>query len=149
MCWRLAMFRIRERGRATKSPKAVRMMSRRFELFSSSRKLAMMGGPRSPITTKNAIVTPTRYPMIPSSIRSLPVVPKVWNAKFSKFLLLARRADLRSRWQVTFTRMPLHRIMTMARIIPHCLKQYGIERTATPIMEFASVITGRNDIFKC
>ena len=71
------MFLIRERGRATKSPRAVRMISLRLELFSSSRKFAIMGGPRSPITTKNAIVTPTRYPMIPSSISSLPVVPKV------------------------------------------------------------------------
>ena len=34
----------------------------------------------------------------------------------------------------------------MARIIPHCLKQYGIDKIATPMMEFARVITDRKDM---
>ena len=54
------MFLMRESGRATKRPRAVRMTSRRLPEFSSSVRLAMIGGPRSPITTKKAIVTPTR-----------------------------------------------------------------------------------------
>ena len=37
--------------------------------------------------------------------------------------------------------------MTVARIIPHCLKQYGMDRTATPMMELARVIIDLRDIF--
>ena len=60
MYWRLAIFLMRERGRATNRPRAVRITSRRLPEFSSSVKLAMIGGPRSPITTKKAMVTPTK-----------------------------------------------------------------------------------------
>ena len=95
------MFLMRERGRATNSPRPVRMTSLRLALFSTSARLAMIGGPKSPITTKNAIVVPTMYPIMPSSMKSLPLLPKLWNAKFSKFLLLDRRADLSRRWQET------------------------------------------------
>ena len=42
---------------------------------------------------------------------------------------------------ITFTSIPLKRIMIVARIIPHCLKQYGMARILTPIMELANVMT--------
>ena len=36
--------------------------------------------------------------------------------------------------------------MTMARMMPHCLKQYGMERIATPMIELARVITEWKDM---
>ena len=36
--------------------------------------------------------------------------------------------------------------MTMARMMPHCLKQYGMDNMATPMMELARVITEWTDI---
>ena len=136
------MFLMSDRGRATNSPKPVSITNLRLAVFSISAILAIIGGPRSPITTKKAIVVPTIYPIMPSSMKSLPLFPKLWKAKFSKFLLLARRADLSRRWQetykrhqgtcnvqhvklivLTFTIIPLKRIMIVAKIIPHCLKQ--------------------------
>ena len=98
------MFLISERGRATNSPKPVRITNLRLAVFSISAIFAIIGGPKSPITTKKAIVVPTIYPIIPSSMKSLPLFPKLWKAKFSKFLLLAKRADLSRRWQETYKR---------------------------------------------
>ena len=60
MYMRLWMFLIKDKGRATNSPRAVKMIILRLELFSSSVKFEIIGGPRSPMTTKNAIVVPTK-----------------------------------------------------------------------------------------
>ena len=35
----------------------------------------------------------------------------------------------------------------MARMMPHCLKQYGMESIATPMMELANVMIDLSDIF--
>ncbi len=60
--------------------------------------------------------------------------------------LRARIADFSRRWQHILTRKSLMMTMTVARRIPHCLKQNGIARMLTPIMLLAIVITDLNVI---
>lgn len=40
----------------------------------------IISGPRSPITTKNAMQVPIKNPIIPISTMNLPKAPKAWKA---------------------------------------------------------------------
>ena len=78
------MFLMSDNGRATKLARNIMTHRLSEGVFSIANILAMIAGPKSPITTKNAIAVPTRKPIILNSTHNLPTAPNVWNAKTSR-----------------------------------------------------------------
>lgn len=122
----------------------VPVVTRRLVLMSSGLLFSIfptISGPRSPTTTKNAMQVPRRKPIMKSSTKNFPVLPKAWNAKNSKFLRRDITADFMRKWQASLDSVLLSRSTRAASTMPHCLKQNGIANTLTPITLFARVIT--------
>ena len=68
----------------------------RFSDNAMSARLAMMGGAKSPMTTKNAMQVPTMNPIMLISTASFPGAPKVSKAK-TKMLNLEPHMLIRSK----------------------------------------------------
>lgn len=79
----------------------------------------MISGPKSPITTKNAMQVPRRKPIMPISIANLPKLPKIWNARNSNVFLLHMIALLRRKWQASLEIILLNRRISVDKIMPH------------------------------